>query len=111
MYLPDHGAINIPLAVLPDAEYLQFRLPLGIGDRVLLYTDGVTELRNKNGEEFGIKKLLAALVKYSHLPLHALKECLAHVLDAYSNGKLDQDDVTFIFAEVTEKLPCYSQAA
>ena len=110
-YLPDQGATNIPLAVLPDAQYLQFKLPMDIGDRVLLYTDGVTELRDENGEEFGIKRLLQALDKYNHLPLHDLKECLAHALYTYSNGRLDHYDVTFIFAEVSEKLPCHSQAA
>ena len=110
-YLPGQGPINIPLAVLPDAEYLQFRLPMDIGDRALLYTDGVTELRNEHGEEFGIWKLLEALNKYNHLPLQALKECLAHTLYTYSNGKLDRDDITFIFTEVTEKLPCHSQVA
>jgi serine phosphatase RsbU (regulator of sigma subunit) len=110
-YLPDQGSINIPLAVLPDAQYLQFKLPMDIGDRALLYTYGVTELRNEHGVEFGIEKLLRALDKYNHLPLHDLKERLARELHAYSNGKLDHDDVTFIFTEVTEKLPCHSQEA
>lgn len=79
--------------------------------RALLYTDGVTELRNENGVEFGTERLLQALDKYNHLPLHNLKKCLAQELHAYSNGKLDHDDVTFIFTEVTEKLPCHSQEA
>ena len=110
-YLSGPNPINIPLAVLPDAEYLQFRLPMDTGDRVLLYTDGVTELRNECGEEFGTCKLLQALDKYNHLPLQDLKECFASELNAYSNGKPYQDDVTFIFAEATKKLLCHSQAA
>ena len=62
-------------------------------------------------EEFGTENLLQALDKYNHLPLQGLKEYLAHELYVCSNGKLDHDDVTFIFAEVTEKLPCHSQVA
>ena len=106
-YLPEQGVTNIPLAVLPDTQYLQFQLPMDTGDRVLLYTDGVTELRDEHGVEFGVEKLLQALDKYNHLPLHDLKECLAHELYAYSNGKLDHDDITFIFTEVTETVPCH----
>lgn len=41
----------------------------------------------------------------------ALEKRLARELHAYSNGNLDRDDVTFIFTEVTEKLPCHSQEA
>lgn len=104
--LPGQSVVNIPLAVLPEAEYRQFQLPMDTGDRVLLYTDGVTELRNKNGVEYGIGKLLQVLEKYNHLPLQKLKEGIVRELYTYSNGKLDHDDVTVVFAEVTCRLDC-----
>ncbi|MEA2092980.1 MAG: PP2C family protein-serine/threonine phosphatase [Pseudomonadota bacterium] len=106
-YSTRQDTVNIPLAVLPEAEYRQFRLPIDTGDRVLLYTDGVTELRNADGSEFGIEGLLQVLDKYNHMALQDLKKSIVHELYTFSNGKLDHDDITIILAEVTEKLPCH----
>ena len=46
---------------------------LAAGDTLVLYTDGVTEATNADGEEFGESRLLDILRCHSHLPvgLHA----------------------------------------
>jgi phosphoserine phosphatase RsbU/P len=43
---------NLPVGLLPGAEYKSARVPLKSGDRVILVTDGVTEAQDADGEFF-----------------------------------------------------------
>jgi phosphoserine phosphatase RsbU/P len=52
---PEHG--NLPVGLLPDAEYKSARLQLKAGDRLVLVTDGVTEAENARGEFFEDSRL------------------------------------------------------
>ena len=48
------------LGVFPKWNYEQGEIELASGDRLLLFTDGVAEVRNAAGEEFGEERLIAA---------------------------------------------------
>ena len=49
-----HG---IALGVTPDVEFSNHIVQLNPGDSVVLYTDGVTEAMNANGEQFGVERI------------------------------------------------------
>jgi sigma-B regulation protein RsbU (phosphoserine phosphatase) len=49
------------LGVLPDWKYRNNRLQLGSGDKLVLFTDGVTEAEDAYGTEFGEERVLQAL--------------------------------------------------
>ncbi len=55
--LRGEGAV---LGVLPDWTYRDSVAPLSAGDRLLFYTDGVTEAENQAGDEFGEDRLVQA---------------------------------------------------
>ncbi len=46
-----------PLGILPNVEYTQDEYSLKRGDQILIYTDGITEPKNKQEEEFGMDQL------------------------------------------------------
>ena len=48
------------LGVFPESTYEQGELALGPGDRLIFYTDGITEARNPAGDEFGEEGLAAS---------------------------------------------------
>ena len=48
---------GLPLGVLPDVNYLEVRLYLHPGDRILLMSDGVVEARQPSGELFGFNRV------------------------------------------------------
>ncbi len=52
---PSHG--NLPVGLLPDAEYSSSKVQLKAGDRVILVTDGVTEAENARGDFFEDSRL------------------------------------------------------
>lgn len=70
------------------------------GDRLLLYTDGITEARNQDGQEFGLDRLIDFLVRHhaDGLPVpETLRRLIRHHLD-YHNGRLN-DDATVMLVE------------
>lgn len=64
--LPGGGAV---LGVMPDWQYKDFSVPLHAGDRLLLYTDGLTEAANAQNEEFGIERIIQSAQKDGLTPL------------------------------------------
>ena len=66
------------------------------GESITLYTDGVTEARNQNGEFFGEKRFIEAMNRQQHTCIvelhHVIKDYIAHfVLDAPQS-----DDITLL---------------
>jgi phosphoserine phosphatase RsbU/P len=51
------------LGPFPHASYKDMTVPFTSGDRLLLYTDGITEARNQSGEEFGRERLQQFLME------------------------------------------------
>ena len=67
----------MPLGVLPTASYEQAQVPLSPGDRLVMYTDGITEARNALDEEFGEERLLSCVVNNRGCSAPALQARLA----------------------------------
>lgn len=83
------------LGVLPEAEYEQAQVAGAPGDRIVLFTDGLTEARNTSDEEFGEERLLAAAIEHRACSAPALQARLADAVATFSGGRL-QDDATLI---------------
>jgi len=69
------------------------------GDRILLFTDGVTEARNEAGDEFGEERLIALLTENLSLDADALQHLLMQAVFDFSGGDF-QDDATLIVCSV-----------
>jgi sigma-B regulation protein RsbU (phosphoserine phosphatase) len=83
------------LGVLPDAEYEQADVALAAGDRIILFTDGLTEARDAHDDEFGEQRLLAAAIEHRACSAPALQARLAEAVARFSDGRL-QDDATLM---------------
>jgi sigma-B regulation protein RsbU (phosphoserine phosphatase) len=73
---------------------------LAPGDAVLLYTDGVTEALNGEGEEFGEDRLLEAARQHGELSLPELLAAVADQARRFSPHE-QADDITLIVAKCT----------
>jgi serine phosphatase RsbU (regulator of sigma subunit) len=73
---------------------------LAPGDAVLLYTDGVTEALNGEGEEFGQERLLEAARQHRELSLPELVAAVADQARGFSPHE-QADDITLIVAKCT----------
>jgi phosphoserine phosphatase RsbU/P len=52
---------DLPLGILPNIDPPMMTVGFGVGDTVVLYTDGLTEARDRSGEEFGERRLIEAV--------------------------------------------------
>lgn len=91
---------NAPLGVVPGAGYDEQVEPLGPGDRMLLYTDGLVDGRDGFGEPFGEKRLLEILAAHGDAPLHELKASILEALLRHSPNARQQDDLSLVALEV-----------
>ncbi|MGW4567847.1 PP2C family protein-serine/threonine phosphatase [Streptomyces sp. NPDC004561] len=70
------------------------------GDRIVLYTDGITEARRPGGREFGVERFTDFLIRHhaDGLPVPETLRRLVHALLDYDQGGL-QDDATVLLCE------------
>ncbi|MDD5195626.1 MAG: CHASE2 domain-containing protein [Candidatus Omnitrophica bacterium] len=92
-------AAGPPLGVLDIAEYETFLTTLEKNDRILLYTDGFTEARNKKGEEFGMERLKEAFGTSKGLKADIALSSMTEKLFEFSRGLPQFDDITAILLE------------
>ena len=86
------------LGVFPDTEYRAVSLPLQKDDRLLLYTDGITEARNGDDEEYGEERLAAALATHRHKSAAALHASIMDNVRGFAAGF--EDDATLLAVAV-----------
>jgi serine phosphatase RsbU (regulator of sigma subunit) len=53
----DDASVRLPLGVMEDADYVQVVHPMDAGDRLVLYTDGISEAMNEKNELYGFQRL------------------------------------------------------
>jgi sigma-B regulation protein RsbU (phosphoserine phosphatase) len=95
--LSDGGTV---LGVFPDTAFDQGEMPLDSGDRLLFYTDGITEARDANGEEYGEEQLAAAAVASRLQPADLMKDLLLAAVNGFTAGHFD-DDATLIVVGIS----------
>ena len=83
------------LGVFADAQYEQGQIAIGSGDRIVCYTDGVTEAHTADDEEYGEERLIAAIVANRACSAPALQARLAEDVARFTDGAF-QDDATLI---------------
>jgi len=84
-----------------DSKYPVCTTPVESGDRLLLYTDGVTELENSAGEAFGERQLEVVVRKNRLQPASELSWQLLSELEKWRTAAVtQQDDITLVVVEV-----------
>jgi len=87
--------------VEPGSEYPVCRVAMEPSDRLMLYTDGVTETENASGEAFGDRQL-EQVVRDHHLqPAAELSRQVLSELQMWRPAAVNQqDDITLIVVDV-----------
>jgi sigma-B regulation protein RsbU (phosphoserine phosphatase) len=87
------------LGAFPDSIYQQGEIVLQSGDRLVLFTDGVTEVRNAAGEEFGEARLRQLLGRERHRPAAELQKTIMDQVSEFCGGQFE-DDAALMIVEV-----------
>jgi sigma-B regulation protein RsbU (phosphoserine phosphatase) len=89
------------LGVFASRDYEMGSMQLFAGDRVILFTDGVTEACNPAGEEFGEARLLRLLQEQRSLSADELQAKILAAVAEFSGGRW-QDDATLLVLAVSD---------
>ena len=91
------GATATVLGLGEDWNCEIVEMQLAPGDRLLIYTDGVTEAENERGEEFGAGRLAELLSRSRGMPAEGWLDSILEEARRYT-GREFQDDVTLVAA-------------
>ncbi|HXU08510.1 MAG TPA: SpoIIE family protein phosphatase [Blastocatellia bacterium] len=83
------------LGPFPNWSYQHNEIDLEAGDRLLMFTDGVTEVRNALGDEFGEEKLIELLIENRELDAEELRDRIVQAVVDYGGGEF-HDDATLM---------------
>ena len=84
------------LGLFADARFGHDEIDLAPGMRVLFYTDGLTEARNANPEEFDVKGMLDSLQAHRAEPLPSVLDALVRDVKEFSGAAVFEDDVCLL---------------
>jgi sigma-B regulation protein RsbU (phosphoserine phosphatase) len=93
------GDAGVPVGMLPGVQYESINLVTGSKGRLFLYSDGITECENAEGEQFSEQRLLELLYDNRNLPLDEVTAMVGNVLKDWNGDDNYQDDVTLLALE------------
>ena len=88
-----------PLGIFPGWKYEDGVFPLASGDRLVLYTDGLTEAMNSDEQEFGEGRLLELCSSNIALSASEFLAAIREEVVSFCNGNF-QDDFTLVVVAV-----------
>jgi sigma-B regulation protein RsbU (phosphoserine phosphatase) len=93
------------LGVRKGVHYGNFEVRLEPGDRVLLYTDGLTEAENAGGEPFGDRALPAFIAQHQTMSADAFAQNLQEEVLGWSRKMRSgpADDITFVVIDIVPR--------
>lgn len=92
-------ATGMPVGLVEPAEFGAARAMLGRGDKLVIYSDGVTEAQNAAGEFFGRKRLRETVAGKASAACRELFEAIQGAVAAFTGGAAQSDDLTLVVLE------------
>lgn len=93
--LGEHGQ-HPAIGLIPESKYNCEKLQLKKGDRMLFYTDGITEAMNDDQEEFQEERMCAAANSKAQAPLNDMLTEVINSATVFSEGRGFDDDVCLL---------------
>lgn len=88
-----------PLVWLKDMDYPMGERVLNTGDKILLFTDGISEMRNVRGDMFGEEALESLFKTLAREKPNDILNAMIAVLSDFSNGHPLEDDLSVVLIE------------
>ena len=92
-------ATSMPVGLMEAAEFPVAEEHLLPGDKVVIYSDGVTEAQNTAAEFFGKKLLREILAAHAHESCTAIHDAIQEGVSAFTEGAAQSDDITVLVIE------------
>jgi sigma-B regulation protein RsbU (phosphoserine phosphatase) len=90
---------SMPVGLMPGAPFAVDQRDLAAGDRIVIYSDGVTEAQNAAGEFFGRPLLRAAVGRAVDLDCAGMHDEIQQAIRDFTGGAEQSDDITLVVVE------------
>ncbi|MFZ0334395.1 MAG: GAF domain-containing SpoIIE family protein phosphatase [Candidatus Acidiferrales bacterium] len=91
---------GFPVGMFDNSTYDELSLVLAPGDTVVLYSDGVTDVQNAEGQFYGWQRLRDAVSAHAELSAGELADFFLADVDQFSGGAHPFDDRTLVVLKV-----------
>jgi serine phosphatase RsbU (regulator of sigma subunit) len=95
------GAVGTVLGILPELGYEECADRLEVGDLIAIYSDGVTESVDADGEEYGENRLADLLVARKEDSAVSIVDAVLDAVSDWTGGAPAEDDVTLVVVRRT----------
>ena len=113
--LPVNGHPSGPaLGLVDGVQYLTHEVPVEAGDLILVFTDGLYKMENKDAQAFSESRLREAIRRRMGLPLAKLMQDVFAEVEQFAQGQPVDDDVCLVGMEIlhldagTHKRPAHT---
>jgi sigma-B regulation protein RsbU (phosphoserine phosphatase) len=90
------SATGMAMGVVPDAEYTSGTVVLGVGDVLVLYTDGITEAENAQQEMYGEERLRTTIANVRRLSSVEIMAAILESVHGFTGTAPQSDDITLM---------------
>jgi sigma-B regulation protein RsbU (phosphoserine phosphatase) len=96
------SAAGVAIGIFGEAEFAEEVIDLQVGDILVLYTDGITEVMNNDEDEFGEDRLEAIISENAGLSAHDLAELVLEAITVFAEDQNLFDDATLVVIKRTD---------
>ena len=100
LFKDKHGFV---IGGLPGMKYKEYELQMNPGDKLFVYTDGVPEATDRNGELFGTGRMLSALNESKDSTPEQILKSMRRAVDGFVKEAEQFDDLTMLCLEYKGK--------
>ena len=93
------GTTGMPLGMLDIAEYTVESVRMGPGDKIVAYSDGLSEAQNADAMFFEAARMRQVLVAAAAAGAAELHDALMRDIDDFTGGAVQHDDITALVME------------
>lgn len=102
-------ATGLPLGFFDSAEYEEFWLAPGPNDVCVLFSDGIIDARNQQGDGFGRERLETIVAANCKESASEILENIFNAVKHHSEGVPNFDDQTVVVLKVRERRPTHKK--
>ena len=96
---------GLPVGMIEPAEFMVHQIPLEARDKIVLYSDGLTDAQNLEGQFFTSKRVREVVQANSALDCKQLHDKLQQAVNAFTDGGVASDDITIVVLEFLPHTP------
>jgi sigma-B regulation protein RsbU (phosphoserine phosphatase) len=85
---------GVPIGIMEEVDYKQAKIKFNPGDMVVLYTDGITEMRNEHREEYGLERVHKLMLEHNELNANDFLDLLINDVEIFRGETPPHDDTT-----------------